>query len=44
MTLAAVLWQGMPLSAAERSGDLAVDGDRPAAKRFLTLFPLPEPD
>jgi DNA-binding HxlR family transcriptional regulator len=44
MTLAAVLWQGMPVSAAERSGDLAVEGDRPAAKRFLTLFPLPDPD
>jgi DNA-binding HxlR family transcriptional regulator len=43
MTLAAVLWQGLSLSEAERSGGLTVTGDRRAAARFLKLFPLPDP-
>jgi putative sterol carrier protein len=42
-TLAEVLWHGRRLSAAERSGDVTIVGDRPAAKRLLGLFPLPEP-
>lgn len=42
MTLAAVLWQGRPLADAERAGDLALEGDRRAAARFLELFPLPD--
>lgn len=31
------------LSEAEASGDLEINGDRRKAKRFFTLFPLPEP-
>lgn len=41
-TLAALLFEGRPLSEALRSGDIAIDGDRPAVTRFLRLFPLPE--
>lgn len=41
--LAAVLWHGRSLVSAERSGDLALRGNRSLAKRFLRLFPLPEP-
>jgi DNA-binding HxlR family transcriptional regulator len=44
MTLAGVLWQGYSPADAEREGDLAVEGDRRAAARFLALFPLPEVD
>ncbi len=44
MTLAGVLWQGYGAADAERAGDLAVEGDRRAATRFLELFPLREPD
>ncbi len=44
MTLAGVLWQGFPVRDAERAGGLALEGDRRATARFLTLFPLPEPD
>jgi DNA-binding HxlR family transcriptional regulator/putative sterol carrier protein len=40
-TLATVLWHGRDPAAAERAGDLAIEGDRRAAKRFLGLFPLP---
>jgi len=36
-TLARVLWHGAPARA------LAIEGDRAAAKRFLTLFPPPTP-
>jgi DNA-binding HxlR family transcriptional regulator len=43
-TLAAMLWHGHRLSAALRSGDVEIAGDRAAATRFLTLFPLPEAD
>jgi DNA-binding HxlR family transcriptional regulator len=42
-TLAQVLWHGHRLKEAERSGDLAIHGSRPAAKRLLSLFPLPQP-
>jgi DNA-binding HxlR family transcriptional regulator len=42
-TLAAVLWHGRRLTAALRSADLKIDGDRQAARRFLDLFPAPEP-
>ncbi|MBV8990746.1 MAG: transcriptional regulator [Solirubrobacterales bacterium] len=42
-TLAGVLWHGRSLARAERSGALALRGDRAAARRFLDLFPLPEP-
>jgi DNA-binding HxlR family transcriptional regulator/putative sterol carrier protein len=42
-TLAAVLWGGRSLAAAERGGSLTIEGDREAAKRFVQLFPAPEP-
>jgi DNA-binding HxlR family transcriptional regulator len=44
MALAGVLWERCSRADAERAGDLAVEGDRRAAARFLKLFPLPEPD
>jgi DNA-binding HxlR family transcriptional regulator len=40
-TLATVLWHERDLEEARRAGDLAIDGDRRAVKRFLGLFPLP---
>jgi DNA-binding HxlR family transcriptional regulator len=40
-TLAAVLWQGRELGAAERAGELAIEGKRALVKRFLRLFQLP---
>jgi DNA-binding HxlR family transcriptional regulator len=39
--LATVLWHDRALEDAEAAGQLAVEGDRRAAKRFLGLFPLP---
>jgi DNA-binding HxlR family transcriptional regulator/putative sterol carrier protein len=42
-TLARVLWHGRRVTAALRTGDLKIDGDRAAARRFLALFPAPEP-
>jgi DNA-binding HxlR family transcriptional regulator/putative sterol carrier protein len=42
-TLAAVLWGGRPLADAQRSGELTIEGDKAAAKRFVRLFPVPEP-
>lgn len=41
--LAAVIYGGQKLADAVRAGDLRVEGDLSAVKRFLTLFPLPEP-
>jgi DNA-binding HxlR family transcriptional regulator len=41
--LAAVLWHGRPLAAAEAAGEATIEGDRTALGRFLDLFPLPEP-
>ena len=38
--LGGMLWQGYTLEDAERAGDVSVEGDRRAAKRFLGLFPL----
>jgi DNA-binding HxlR family transcriptional regulator len=40
-TLATVLWHGRGVPDAQRSGDLAIEGDRKAVTRFLGLFPLP---
>ncbi|MCW3064641.1 MAG: Transcriptional regulator [Solirubrobacterales bacterium] len=40
-TLSMVLWHDRPLADAMRSGDLAIEGSRPAVERFLDLFPLP---
>ena len=42
-TLAALVFEGRKLDEALRSGDLNLEGDKQAVKRFLTLFPLPEP-
>jgi DNA-binding HxlR family transcriptional regulator len=42
-TLAAVLWGGRPLADAQRSGTMAIEGDKAAVRRFLRLFPMPEP-
>ena len=39
--LAAVLWHGRDLVAAERAGEVAISGGRRAATRFLKRFPLP---
>lgn len=41
-TLANVLWHGRDLDDAEGAGDVAIEGDRAAAERFLALYPLPE--
>lgn len=41
--LRALLWHGRSLGEAIRAGDAAVEGDRAAVERFLTLFPVPEP-
>ena len=42
-TLAALVYEGLPLAEALRSGDVKVEGDESAVERFLSLFPLPEP-
>ena len=42
-TLAAVLWHGRPLSEALRTGDVEIAGSAPAVKRFLGVFPAPQP-
>jgi hypothetical protein len=38
-----VLWGGLALAGAQRSGALSIDGDQAAADRFVGLFPMPEP-
>ena len=43
VTLAGLLWHGRSLRGAIRTGDLKLEGERAAAERFLTLFPLPDP-
>jgi DNA-binding HxlR family transcriptional regulator/putative sterol carrier protein len=42
-TFAGVVYGGRSLTDAVRSGSLRIEGDKAAVKRFLTLFPLPEP-
>jgi DNA-binding HxlR family transcriptional regulator len=42
-TLNAVLLEGRPLADAQRSGDIAIDGDKTAVEHLIRLFPLPEP-
>jgi DNA-binding HxlR family transcriptional regulator len=42
-TLAALVYDDLELDGALSSGDLRIEGDRDAVKRFLALFPLPEP-
>jgi alkyl sulfatase BDS1-like metallo-beta-lactamase superfamily hydrolase len=41
-TLRALVFGGLELAEALRSGDLRIEGDRSAVERFLTLFALPE--
>jgi len=41
-TLASVVYGGRKFAEALRSGDVKVEGDKSIARRFLTLFPLPE--
>ena len=41
--LAAVIYGGVKLSDALRAGEIAVEGDKSVARRFVTLFSLPEP-
>jgi DNA-binding HxlR family transcriptional regulator len=41
--LAAVIYGGQKLGDAVRAGDIRIEGDRGLIKRFVTLFPLPEP-
>ena len=40
-TLEAVLWDNRPLAAAQRAGELRVEGDQAAVERFIRLFPMP---
>ncbi|MEQ1648897.1 MAG: winged helix-turn-helix transcriptional regulator [Hyphomicrobiaceae bacterium] len=40
--VAAAVYGGQSLAALEKAGVLAIAGDRALAKRFVTLFPLPE--
>jgi DNA-binding HxlR family transcriptional regulator len=42
-TLNSVLWGGVSLADAQRSGRMTIDGDPAAATRFVSLFPVPEP-
>jgi DNA-binding HxlR family transcriptional regulator len=42
-TLNAVLWGGQSIADAQRAGRMTVDGDEAAAKRFVGLFPMPQP-
>jgi DNA-binding HxlR family transcriptional regulator len=42
-TLAAVLTDQLPLDDALASGAFQIEGSKQAAKRFLRLFPMPEP-
>ena len=40
--LAAAVYGGQPLAELEKTGGLAIEGDRIMAEKFVTLFPLPE--
>jgi len=42
-TFGALLWEGGKLSDALRGGTVEIEGSRDAVRRFLGLFPLPEP-
>lgn len=42
-TLRALLWEGLTPAQAEQSGAARIEGDRRVLKRFLGLFPRPEP-
>jgi DNA-binding HxlR family transcriptional regulator len=40
-TMSMVLWHDRPLAEALRAGEVELEGDRHAVRRFLELFPLP---
>lgn len=40
--LGAAAYGGVPLAELEKAGELRIEGDRALARRFVTLFPLPE--
>src|SRR5687768_4525291 len=40
-SLAAVVYDGMPIAEAEAAGMLKLQGDRKLAEQFVTLFPPP---
>jgi DNA-binding HxlR family transcriptional regulator/putative sterol carrier protein len=42
-TLAGLAYGGSKVAEVLRSGDLKIEGDKSVVKRFLTLFPMPEP-
>lgn len=42
-TLAAIAYDGRKLDEALRAGDVTIEGNKAAVKRFLSLFTLPEP-
>ena len=42
-TLAALVYEGRDLAEALRAGEVKIEGDEAAVKRFVRLFPLPEP-
>jgi DNA-binding HxlR family transcriptional regulator len=42
-TLDAVLWGGRSLTDAQRAGSMTIEGDKAAVRRFVRLFPMPEP-
>jgi DNA-binding HxlR family transcriptional regulator/putative sterol carrier protein len=42
-TLVAVVYAGRKFADAVRAGELKVEGDKAVGKRFVTLFPMPEP-
>jgi DNA-binding HxlR family transcriptional regulator len=42
-TFSALIWDGRDLPDALRTGDIAIEGDHDAVRRFLELFPQPAP-
>ena len=42
-TFSALIWNDRDLAGALRDGDIAIEGDRRAAARFLEIFPQPQP-
>jgi DNA-binding HxlR family transcriptional regulator len=42
-TLAALVWEGLPLDEALRDGHVRIQGDKRAVRRFTRVFPMPQP-
>lgn len=42
-TLAALIYEGLSLEEALRSGEVRIEGEKELVERFVGLFPLPEP-